>query len=53
MIEGHRGGRDLSFHRASLAYLLLDQRLGPLQLAGVALVVCAVVLVEGVKLRRG
>ena len=36
MIEGHRGGRDLSFHRACLGYLLLDQRLGPLQLAGVA-----------------
>lgn len=35
-----------------LGYLLLDQRLGPLQLAGIALVVGAVVLVEGAKLRR-
>ena len=36
-----------------LGYRVLDQRLGPLQLAGVALVVCAVVQVEGVKLPRG
>ena len=36
-----------------LGYLVLDQRLGSLQLVGVALVVCAVLQVEGVRLPRG
>ena len=36
-----------------LGYLVLDQRLGSLQLAGDALVVCALVQVEGIKLPRG
>lgn len=35
-----------------LGYLLLDQRLGPVQLGGIALVVSAVVLVESSKLYR-
>ena len=35
-----------------LGYLLLDQRLGPVQLGGIALVVSAVVMVESTKLYR-